>query len=410
MQNLYKAYQLAAYFCIKFKYHNLFLKGLKKDDELFVYNAESNRFQIIHITLADLSLNMDNDDRVRAICEGFMKQFKLNEVEVLEIHISKETVTRKYSSNIICMEEDYYSGVDVSEIFPEIKTIIHHVKNPNDEIKKCVDDINKDIKKQRSARLIKPLKGAYISIGVFALCLIVAFLTLIITDAGFSSSAAYIFLGASYRTFNLGLNQFWRFLTYGFVHGGVAHLFCNLYSLFVIGPLIEREYGKTKYAIILFGSIICGGLCHGCLTENGLCLGLSGGLYGLLVIYIMNVLKNFDGKLPVSFLYVVLLNLIINILPGISWQGHLGGAIFGFICYYMFKDDRVDIKFAAIAIVVLSVLGFKYYSNPQVNPLYVITDSEVVSIKKKYISEESANKLKSELVELYNKEGAIYYE
>src|SRR5262245_19355262 len=39
----------------------------------------------------------------------------------------------------------------------------------------------------------------------------------------------------------------WQLLTYGFLHGGFAHLFFNMFALFMFGSEIERLFGSRRY-------------------------------------------------------------------------------------------------------------------------------------------------------------------
>ncbi len=70
-------------------------------------------------------------------------------------------------------------------------------------------------------------------------------------------------------------------------------------------------------------------------SNTYLAIGLSGGLYGLMAAQavIFLYLGAFSSTAYLfSFLRTVLLNVLINFLPGIGWQAHLGGAIMGVIC------------------------------------------------------------------------------
>ena len=36
----------------------------------------------------------------------------------------------------------------------------------------------------------------------------------------------------------------WQVITYMFMHGGFAHIFFNMFALFMFGPMIERHLGE----------------------------------------------------------------------------------------------------------------------------------------------------------------------
>ena len=44
-------------------------------------------------------------------------------------------------------------------------------------------------------------------------------------------------------------DEYWRLFTSVFLHGGLIHLAMNMWSLLVIGPLVERLYGNLAFAV-----------------------------------------------------------------------------------------------------------------------------------------------------------------
>ena len=71
--------------------------------------------------------------------------------------------------------------------------------------------------------------------------------------------------------------EWWRLLTAMFVHGGLLHLFANMYVLIGIGPLTERLYGNVGYAILYLLSGIAGGLVGLYLAPGRVIRGCLGG-------------------------------------------------------------------------------------------------------------------------------------
>ena len=56
--------------------------------------------------------------------------------------------------------------------------------------------------------------------------------------------------------------QVWQLLTYGFMHGSVAHLFFNMFALFMFGSDIERLFGSRRYLIYYLTCVIGAALMH----------------------------------------------------------------------------------------------------------------------------------------------------
>src|SRR5687768_333252 len=46
--------------------------------------------------------------------------------------------------------------------------------------------------------------------------------------------------------------EYWRLVTPIFLHGGLTHLFFNSYSLWMLGPSVERSYGRLRFLGIYF--------------------------------------------------------------------------------------------------------------------------------------------------------------
>lgn len=78
------------------------------------------------------------------------------------------------------------------------------------------------------------------------------------------------------------LVEWWRLVTYAFLHGGLMHIAFNLYALAVIGPLVEEHYGSARAWIIYFGSAVAGGLASHLYNPIGVSVGASGALMGLM--------------------------------------------------------------------------------------------------------------------------------
>jgi len=72
--------------------------------------------------------------------------------------------------------------------------------------------------------------------------------------------------------------EVWRLVTFQFLHGGLAHLFFNMFGLWVFGGMVERHLGFKKYAAFYLVCGICGALVY--LMLNGA---------GLLAIWMFNI-------------------------------------------------------------------------------------------------------------------------
>jgi len=84
---------------------------------------------------------------------------------------------------------------------------------------------------------------------------------------------------------------FWQPLTHVFLHGSWPHLLCNALGLALLGRMLEPWLESGRFLILFFAGGITGGLvwaAHNGLwhlhagAPLGLCVGASGGVFGLL--------------------------------------------------------------------------------------------------------------------------------
>ena len=147
--------------------------------------------------------------------------------------------------------------------------------------------------------------------------------------------------------------RWWQFITHMFMHGNFMHIFFNMWSLFVFGPLLERLWGSKKFLIFYFVCGLGAALCHELvqLTQplsNIPTVGASGAIYGLLLGFGM-LYPNYVLTLvfpPVSlkakwfviiFAGIELLTGILGTNDGVAHFAHLGGMLFGLILILIWK-------------------------------------------------------------------------
>ena len=125
--------------------------------------------------------------------------------------------------------------------------------------------------------------------------------------------------------------EIWRLFTVALVHGGLTHLFFNMFSLMVLGNPIEEVLGKARFLIIFFISLLTGSLASIYLTNQlYVSVGASGAIFGLFGAFIAMRKLISEG---VRDIYIIIgLNFVFGfVLGGVDWRAHLGGLIGGYL-------------------------------------------------------------------------------
>ena len=191
----------------------------------------------------------------------------------------------------------------------------------------------------------------------------------------------------------------WQAVTYMFLHGGVGHIFFNMFALVSFGGLLEQQWGTRRFLVFYF---LCGvgaalvhngvnayhyGVLQERLVEQGLTpdairsllntgrgaipsgaeikmtlvelyriyavpmLGASGAIYGVLVafglLYPNAKLALMFIPVPIAAKFVIPVLLALDLLSGvtgfslfgggIAHFAHLGGALVGFILMLVWR-------------------------------------------------------------------------
>lgn len=149
----------------------------------------------------------------------------------------------------------------------------------------------------------------------------------------------------------------WQLVTYMFMHGNFAHLFFNMYTLYVFGTVLERVWGTRKFLLYYFVTGIGAALVHiGVQWLTGdfaLTVGASGAIYGILMGYAMlypdSTLMLLLPPVSVKAKWLVLIFAGVELLLGVTGTqagvahfAHLGGLVFGlFLILYWKKTHRL---------------------------------------------------------------------
>ena len=178
---------------------------------------------------------------------------------------------------------------------------------------------------------------------VLILALLIGFVIEVATNS-VGSDASLLRLGALPDNGQLH-GQFWRLLTYSFLHFSWLHLIINAGLLFWIGEIVESRLGTAQAATIYFVSVLCSAavilLVHNWHPKPGATIGASGGIFGLLGAGLVISYPQHAHKRLRRWIWIVLIaGLGISLLPDISLVGHIGGIVGGVPTAFLVKIPK----------------------------------------------------------------------
>ena len=136
----------------------------------------------------------------------------------------------------------------------------------------------------------------------------------------------------------------YQIITYAFLHGGVAHLFFNMFALYMFGRSLEEFWGPRRFLIFYFASVISAGVAQLTVTSLTHSLyptaGASGGVFGVLLAFALyfptqRITLLFPPIPMPAWLFVTLYGVlelvmgVTNTQAGVAHFAHLGGMVGG---------------------------------------------------------------------------------
>lgn len=138
----------------------------------------------------------------------------------------------------------------------------------------------------------------------------------------------------------------WQLITYSFLHADFFHLLFNMLALWMFGSELENHWNSEIFLkLYIFASFLGGLLTY--LVDfwwpQGIVLGASGGVYGLLIAYAMiwpnrEILFMMIFPLKAKY-FVFILMLMIAFAQGgrVAHMAHAGGLLGGFLFIRYFQ-------------------------------------------------------------------------
>jgi membrane associated rhomboid family serine protease len=144
-------------------------------------------------------------------------------------------------------------------------------------------------------------------------------------------------LGGSSLTSDYGLfgpavgdGEVYRLVTSGFLHSGLFHLLVNMYTLWILGTILEPAVGRMRFLLIYFVSLLAGSFGALLVTPNALTVGASGAIFGLMSAAVLVLRRRGIDPMSTGLPIWIGINLVFSFaVPGISIGGHVGGLVGG---------------------------------------------------------------------------------
>ncbi|MDE2219847.1 MAG: rhomboid family intramembrane serine protease [Gammaproteobacteria bacterium] len=149
----------------------------------------------------------------------------------------------------------------------------------------------------------------------------------------------------------------WQLVTYAFLHGSPAHLFFNMFALYMFGPDVEDLLGSKRFRIYYLACVVGASVSQQLVTatiypSTAPTLGASGGIFGLLLCYGMayphrRLMLIFPPIPMPAWLFVTLYGLaelymgVFQSNQGVAHFAHLGGMAAGYLLIRYWRAQRL---------------------------------------------------------------------
>lgn len=142
----------------------------------------------------------------------------------------------------------------------------------------------------------------------------------------------------------------WHIFTMPFIHGDWGHLMSNSLPLIIFSFIVLQSYRQVALSIMSIIYVLSG-LGIWLLGRESYHIGASGVIYGLAFFIFFSGVFRRDVKSIALALLVTLFygGMVWGLLPikeGVSWEGHLFGALAGVWCAYYYRHVNPPPRFA----------------------------------------------------------------
>lgn len=127
-----------------------------------------------------------------------------------------------------------------------------------------------------------------------------------------------------------------------FLHGSLSHLYNNSIPLLILIAAVAYFYSELTYKILFYG-VLFSGIITWIIGRDSYHIGASSLIYVLVsFIFFKGIMTKYYRLVALSLMVIMVYGGLVwyvfpDIEAGISWEGHLGGLITGFVFAIRFK-------------------------------------------------------------------------
>ena len=161
----------------------------------------------------------------------------------------------------------------------------------------------------------------------------------------------------------LAMSEPWRMLSAGFVHDstGPIHILFNSYAIWIFGRQLEPMLGPLRFLILYLTSIVGGSVAVLWLSDPVVpVVGASGALFGLMAAFFV-IIRATGGNASQLFGLIAINFALGFFVSGISWEGHLGGMVAGFLIAFVYaktrRPNQLFLQLVGIGLVWVAIVG-----------------------------------------------------
>jgi rhomboid protease GluP len=177
----------------------------------------------------------------------------------------------------------------------------------------------------------------YVILGITVAVYILQLLSVAFLGRAPSGLDMLEFYGARFND-AMQAGEWWRFITPVFLHGSPAHIFFNMYALLSLGSFLEKHFGHGRFGLMYFLAAFSGNVFSFLFArEGGYSVGASTAVFGLIaaewIFFYQNrkLFGSFARQAMNNTVFLIVINLLIGLSPGIDNWGHVGGLLGGAI-------------------------------------------------------------------------------